>query len=113
MRESAEEDQALVSVRPVPTVYFRKSLLCDGRLSYLRKGELSLEPSGVLAPGLTGWCCWGEWELGSEKQGWFSVSDGEIASSPSHCRRTSNDWETQHTHTHAHTGGRVLQGSLN
>lgn len=68
------------------------------RRSYLRHGALSLEPSGVPLLGLAGCCCcwwcwwgWGEWEPGSEKQGLFSFSAGEMTSSASHCSRTSKD----------------------
>lgn len=66
-------------------------MLCE-RGSHLRQGMVSLFPSGVLLPGLAGvwWVC-GEWEPDSEKHGLFSLSDGEMTSSDSHCRRTSND----------------------
>lgn len=57
---------------------------------YFRQGMLSLTPSTAPLPGLAGW---GDWEPGSGKHGWFSVSDGEMTSSTSHCRRTSSDWE--------------------
>lgn len=61
--------------------------------SYLRQGMLSLIPSGVPLLGLAGcwWWGWGEWEPGSEKQGLFSFSDGEMTSSDSHGKRTSSD----------------------
>lgn len=58
----------------------------------LRQGMLSRALSGVLLRGLGGWG-WGERPLGSEKHGVFSVSDGEMTSSISHCSRTSKDFK--------------------
>lgn len=69
---------------------------------------LSRTLSGVLLRGL--WS-WGEWPLGSEKQGVFSVSEGEITSSISHCRRTSRDFKgiSTHINTNKNTGSLIHQ----
>lgn len=74
--------------------------LINGPMSYLRQGMLSRTLSGVLLRGLWGW---GECPLGSEKHGVFSVSDGEITSSISHCSRTSRDFKRISTHTQMQT----------
>lgn len=52
---------------------------------------LSLTLSGVAEPGLLGGC-WGECRLASRRPALASVSEGEMGSSMSHCRRTSRAW---------------------